>query len=57
MIRLWYHLTWYMMPILVASIIASGEFLVTYEPSMNAYVEKNHPRRSTDHPTQPRWDN
>ena len=38
MIRLWYHLTWYMMPILVASIIASGEFLVTYELSMNAYA-------------------
>ena len=38
MIRLWYHITWYMMPILVASIIASGDLLVTYEPSMNAYA-------------------
>jgi hypothetical protein len=38
MIRLWYHITWYIMPILVASIIVSGELLVTYEPSMNAYA-------------------
>jgi Plant Basic Secretory Protein. len=38
MIRLWYRITWCILPILVASIIASGELFVTYEPSMNAYA-------------------